>query len=398
MSKTVLLRNSDGTSRGHLELSSGRVMGEAGETLERLTPTEDYDCALADLASSMVYQRHARMTGEPVVVRDADGDDRLYTKDLGIADVHTDSAIPNYAAGYRLADGVADIAMPPIVVSKASNKYNTWDAPNAFRRVLPNGSAPGGQVPEVNPTLSSASYSTVEYALGAYIPTEVDANADAPLRPLQAATARIMNALMLEREIRVATLLKTAGSWDSSLVTAIAAAAKWNGGASSDPVKDLHTIIESSYMPVTGIVLSELVMHDFVRNPNVQKYITYKDSAGPIPKASAIASLLELPPIYVAKMKYFASGTTMSYVWGNDVVLLHQPGNMMPTSQDEVATASTFRWNGGGDGTTSNGFLVRSFFDQKRGGRGGNTVVIVHNDAEVMTSKYVGGLLTSAHG
>lgn len=396
--KVVSLRDSNGQKR-LLELSTGRLTDEGGSLISQLSPMGDHDEILSDYAAHYVHANMARQYGHPVTMTDRDGDGVLVNMDLSQADVHSDSPLPNYAAGYKLADGVADIACPPVIVDKASNKFNTWDKENAFKRVLPVGGSAGGAVPEVNPSLSSATYTTVEYALGAFVPTNVQTNADAPLRPYQAAVKRVMNALLLEREIRVATLLKTSGNWDSSVVSTLGATAKWNGGASSDPVLDLHTKIESSYMPVTGIIMSELVAHDFQRNAQTQKYIAYKSSAQPLPSASQFAALLDLPPIYVAKMKYISTGTTLSYVWGNDVVLLHQPPSNPPQDQEEAATAYTFRWNGGDtpDGAMSAGMMVRTFFDPKRGGRGGTMVVCVHNDAEKMTSGFVGGLIISAH-
>jgi hypothetical protein len=396
--RTVALKNPDGSIRGNLEISTGRIVGPSGETLERLTPLGDHDAMLADYAATYYHANIARQVGGPVMMNAGQSDERLVTMDLGQGDVHIDAALPNYAAGYKLASGCADIAMPAVVVPKASNKFFTWDTVNAFKRVIPNGGTSGGLVPEINPTLSSASYSTVEYALGAFVPTQVQANADAPLKPYQAAVNRIMNALLLEREIRVATLLQTSGSWDASVVTTLAAGAKWNGGASSDPISDLHTIIEGSAMPVTGIVMSERTAHSFQRNANVQKYTGYKNGIAPLPNISDFAAVLNLPPIYQANMKYFASGTTLSYVWGNHVVLLHSPPQNPPTTQDEVASAYTFRWNGGDapDGSMSAGFLVRTYYDPKRGSRGGNMVVCVHNDAEVMTSTLVGGLILNA--
>lgn len=400
MKKTVTLREPNGRVRGELEIATGRVFDpRTGATLEQLTPLGDHDEALSDFAARYYHMNIARQVGHPVRMTDRDGDGVLIAMDLAQSDVHQDSPLPNYAAGYKLAMGLADIAAPPIVVPKASDKYNTWDKENAFTRVLPTGGTGGGAVAEVNPSLSSATYSTVEYALGAFVPTNVQANADAPLRPQQAAVRRVMNALLLEREIRVANLLTTAANWNSGNTVTLGATANWNGGSASDPIKDLHTQIEASYMPVTGIIMSELVAHDFQRNSATQKYIAYKDSAKPLPSASEFAALLDLPPIYVAKMKYLSAATTLSYVWGNDVVLLHSPPENPPTDQEEVASAYTFRWNGGDapDGTVTAGMMVRTFFDPKRGGRGGTMVVVVHNDAEVMTSKFVGGLIKSAH-
>ena len=43
------------------------------------------------------------------------------------------------------------------------------------------------------------------------------------------------------------------------------------------------------------------------------------------------------------------------------------------------------------------GFLVRTYYDPKRGARGGTQVVVVHNDIEVQTSQLVGGLILNAH-
>lgn len=396
----VLLKNENGSVRGLLEMSTGRVFDpRTGAQTEQLEVRGDFDALLSDYAARVCHSGIARQLGRPVTMRDRDGDGVLVSMDLAQSDVHTDAALPNYAAGYKLAAGVADLAAPPIVVDKASNKFNTWDSVNAFRRVLPTGGTAGGQVPEVNPSLSRDTYATVEYALGAFVPTNVQANADAPLKPYQAAINRVMNALKLEREIRVATKLRTTGSWDTSLVTALSGTTKWNGGTSSDPIKDLHSLIEASAAPVTGIVMSEQVLHDFVRNSQVQKYIGYKSSAAPVPNEAQIAALLDLPTIHKASMKYFASGTALSYVWGGDVVLLTQPSEMPPSNQEEVASAVTFRWNGGEapDGTMTAGWMVRTFFDPKRGGRGGTMVVVVHNDAEVMTSTLVGGLITGAH-
>jgi hypothetical protein len=397
--RTVLLKNASGGVRGNLELSTGRIYNDAGNLVEQLTPMGNHDEALADYASAYYHSNIARQVGRPVTMTDREGDERLVTMDLSTSDVHTDAALPNYAAGYKLAAGVADLACPAFVNDKQSNKFNTWDSDNAFRRVLPTGSAPGGAIPEINPTLSQGSYNTVEYALGAFVKTEVQTNADAPLRPYQAAVKRVLNALLLEREIRVATLMRTSGNWDAAMVQTLISTTKWNGGASSDPVANIHAAIEASFMEITGIIMSEQVAHDFQRNPNTQKYIAYKSSAAPLPNASQFGALLDLPPIHVAKMKYFASGSTQSYVWGGDVVLVHSPAQNPPTDQEDVATAYTFRWNGGDtpDGAMSGGFLVRTFWDPKRGGRGGQTVVVVHNDAEVMTSKVVGGLILNAH-
>lgn len=402
----------------YVDLASGKVFSDAeGARFERqMYPTEQIVTgdgkamrdpsgriipvtALSDLAAAHYWGNVAAVTGRKVQC-DAHGEyGQLVKMDLAPSDVHTNATLANYAAGYRIADGVADIASPVVMVPKQSNVYYTWDKEADFQRKLPNASSPGGAVSEVNPTLSNATYLTNEYALGGFLPTEVVANADAPLQPFQKMMQVIVDALRLEREYRTMKLLTTSSNWNSGQVITIAAGSQWDGGAASDPILNLHNAIENSFLPVTGIVWSELVEHDFLRNSNVQKYFTYKDMVDGLPDPSKLSSTLKLPPIYTARMKYLSAASTLSYVWGNHAVLLHQPAEQPPTSQMDVATSYSFRWNGGTapDGAITAGFLVRSYFDPKRGGRGGTAIICAHNDTELMTSKYVGGLLLNAH-
>jgi len=338
-----------------------------------------------------------------------DANGRLVTMDLGQADVHIDSALSNYAAGYRQWEGIADEVAPIVPSPKASDKYFTWDKDDIFQDAEDLIVGPGAAVKEISPRLSSASYSTIGYGVGSFVPSEVAANADAPLKVEMAATRRCLSAINLGRERRVATLVTTSGNWTGGYTTTLGATAKWNGGASSNPVQDIYTAIENSLTPVAAIAMSEQVWHDFVQNAAVQKYVASKIDAPPLPQSSAgdfnritgekFSALLGLPPFLIGRMK----GKTSSgygYVWGNNVALLYNlPG--VPSDGQSISTAKTFRWtgadSGAADGTMQGGFLVRSYFDPKRGARGGRMVVVTHNDAEIMTSVFAGGLVINAH-
>lgn len=340
-----------------------------------------------------------------VTLRDSGG--RLVQMDLGQADVHVDRALASYAAGFRLQEGVADVASPPIVVPNASDKYWTWDKDDTFQLVQDMATSAGGAVKEVSMRLSNTAFQTKPYALKAFIPTEVQANADAPLNPQLAAMRRIMNAMMLAREVRVATLLRTAANHTNTITCT--SGTKWNAGASSNPIQDLFTLIENSLQPITDILMSEQVAHDFMQNPAVQKFIAYKQAVpGLLPVTSdgrsgltqmgAMSAILGLPPIHVAAMKYKTSAG-YPYVWGGDVVLLHRPPAGVPKDGQDIAASYTFRWNGGtvGDSTAQGGFVVRSFYNQFRGPRGGQEVIVTVNEAEIMTSTLVSGLIIGAH-
>lgn len=409
----TVLRDEHGNVYGQLEIETGRVLtmsgAYTGTTLEAHGPSdrdpypEDGDALMSDYAARFYYSHIAKTVGHPVRMKDASGRGVQVNMDLAVSDVHIPSAMPNYAAGYSLADGIADQVMPVITTAKQSDKFFTWNSSAAFNRVIPNAAVPGGAVGEVNPTLSNTSYNTVEYALASFVTTEVEANADAPLQPFQAAVQRVMNALRLEREIRVATTLTTSGSWNANNVIALASGAQWNNGAASDPVANLHAIREKSFMKLTKIAMGEPAYNAFVRNPAVKSYWAFKSDAAmtTLPDPGEISTLLKLPPIVVGEMKYNVGGAA-TYVWpsaagsSSAVVCLHEPPQNPPTSQQDVSTGYTFRWTGAPapDGTITAGFMVRSYYDPKRGARGGRQVVVVHNDAEQMTAQIVGGLIT----
>ena len=334
-----------------------------------------------------------------VTTRDLSGTVRKM--DLGQADVHIDSALANYASGFKLQNGMADTTMPPVLVDKASNYYFEWNKDDAFQGVDGLETAPGANVKEVSPRLGKSQYSCKNYALGCFVATEVESHADSPLTPSMNAMRRVMNAILLAREVRVAAVQAAAGSYDFN--TTLGATFKWNGGASSDPIADIHNICELSLQPVTHMLMSEKTYHAFVRNPNVQKYTAYKTTVPGLPTADGVnqgMALLGLPNILISGMKFKDPVTSnYGYVLGNNVSLLCLPSSGFPVDGQEISSGYTFRWNvsAAPDQTTvDSGFSVRSYFDPRRGARGGRVVVVTHSDAEQVTSKSIGGLIVGA--
>ena len=403
----------------YIELDTGKVYDENGEFVQQMMHGDDKatEVTLADYAATYDAECISANTGRPVTLRDPSfksGDNPEGSRiiqcrhmsdveglrtlaspqgDLGPADVHIARTLPGYAAGYTLADGVADIASPPFLVPFQSDKYWTWSQQNQFTLVQPLIGAAGASPNEVNLALSNTSFQVVPYVLGGFLQTELQANADAPLNVMSKLMRTIMDKLKLARELRVVTQLTTSGNWNANLVNTVPAANKWNNGVSADPLADLHLLIEQSYMDPTDIIMSALVYHWLCRSPAIQKYIYAKYNKEVQPTGDEISAYFRLPKITVANMKYLptASGA-ITYAWGNHVVLLRSTAAL--ATQQDVSTARTFRWTGGPtpDGSAVGGWLVRTYFDQKRGPRGGTAVVVSHYDQEVMTSNLVGGL------
>lgn len=376
-----------------LDLASGIMLthGSDGRTVEA-------QMERGDKAVEMSLARYAHDFERSQAMRAWDGG--THNMDLGIGDVHQQTPLPNYAQGYRNVDGVCDIVSPVVPTSKPSAKFYEWSSDDAFQQVDNTESAPGAQVAEISPRLSLKNFATTEYALGAFVPTEIEAAADSPLQPMQAAVRRVMQALAIGREKRVFAMISNTASYPASLLVDLTLdpTKKWNGGVNADPLKDIHTIMENAYMEPTDIILSRKVQNTFARNTQIREYVKYKSSVKTQPTAQDWSAILELPPFQVAKMKAKSKSTGLiDYIWGNDVILIRRPQGM-PSDGQDVGSSYTFRWQGGGvsDGSMSGGLLVRTFFDQKRGPRGGMSVVVTHQDAEVLTSGYVGGIIKGA--
>jgi len=355
----------------------------------------DYDL---ELSANSISQVNPRLAAQFLSARTG-GSDAPLLLDLGPSDVHIAATMPNYAAGYTNFTPMADMISPPLIVEKDTNAFWTFDRNDAFQRAAPINGAAGGGVYEISPRLSNSTYKCVARGLAGFVQTEVTSNADAPLRIEQATTRRLVDALKIEREIRVAAVVRTSGSWNSGQAITLGAGFQWNGGASSDPIKDIHGLQDLSSGEVTGIGLSGKTYRGFTRNNAVRSYYVYNGSQDGIPSADAIRATLRLPPFFICEMRYIKSDGTLDFVWGNDAVLFRNPPEMPPTSQQDVATSYTFRWGNppAPDGTSSGGFVVRKFFLQDRGLAGGNKIVVYHWDAEVLTSKYIGGLLINAY-
>lgn len=343
-----------------------------------------------------------------------DPNGRLVALDLGQGDVHFDAPLATFATGYALDQKllIADKAMPIVPTEKASDYYYEHDVDDLFEVPQQTVVAPGAKVPEISPRQSKAQFFTVPRALATFLPTEVEGNGDAALILAQRYLQLPMTKLLIQREYRVAQALQNAAAYAADNKLTLAAGDKWNGGATSDPVKNLLQLIDASLMPITGIYMSQRVYNAFVQNPAVQKYWAFKDMGKPKPKpenAADVSAILELPPIIVGRQKYKNPTTGLrEFIWGNDVVLLHHPSQLPAVGLP--VSACTFRFSGGlqsglngqmaramQEMTFVGGWGVRTFYDYTRGPQGGRTVIVFHQDAEQVIDTKVAGLIVGAY-
>jgi hypothetical protein len=341
---------------------------------------------------------------QAIYMTDANG--KLVKMDLAPSNVHVELTMQTFAQKYSNADMAADKAFPILPVKKASDKYWTLDPINAFGSIDGSAAAAGSGVEEISLELSNNTYTSVPYALGAFIPVEVQSNADVPLNVQIETLEAVLNRFMVRREIRCKNKLFTTASWGSSnyVDLTLDPTKKWNGGAASDPVSVIKTGARACLEYPTHMLMGRETWDVFVQNSQVQKYPAFKSSIAPIPTqmgAKEWCAMLDLPEPIIVNSKYRSTSSSFPYVWANDVVLLKMTGNVGTYSHD---TCKTFRWLAAGQdannsalaGTYNNGIFVRSFFNPYRGTYGGQQIIVGVNDAEVLVSPLNGYYIKGA--
>lgn len=321
---------------------------------------------------------------------------RLVTMDLSPSDVHIDTAAANILVGYRNGGFIADRVSPVVVKDKQSNKYYVLDPADTFQLVQgASTTGPGAAVREISPRLSRQAYSVKPRALASFVPSETESAADTPLRPGAMAAKRVMDALLLGREYRVAKKLTTAANWASGQVITLGSTNKWNGGTASDPIGNIFALMSASVMHPTHLVASYPGLVAFLTNPAVREYTKFKADIPALPNTDAQEFQFPgLPPIIVSTAKYRAADGSLQYIWGNNIAAVRIPPGGISADGQDVATSLTFRWQiNAEDARVQQGISVRSFFLEDRGPNGGRKYVVNHYDDERIIDNTVGGLL-----
>ena len=299
--------------------------------------------------------------------------------ELGQNDVQTQATIATSKAPSLEGIAIADIVCPVTFVSKTSGTWLSEDVAQDVAKPVVQQVSGTGPVPELNPKLTSTAFdATNALALAVELPTETLDNADLDLVKLS--IRRLVNAFRLDREIRVANLLTTTANWPTTNRTA--AATKWNG-VSPTPLVDVFAAMAKSIILPTYLVLPESASQYFFSQGSVYQHLT---AGGPIPKP--IVASLRKTTAGVADFVWNLTATTAS------AVLIYAGAE-----PEAVSTARTFRYVGDAPDRAaaeeSNGYLLRSFVNERQGARGKQSLVLVANDADKILSGQFGGIITN---
>ena len=270
-----------------------------------------------------------------------------------VNEVHIDAALSNVALGYHPAGMIGEQIFPIVTVKKESDKYYEWNKGDAFR--VPDNTirADGTKSKRIGFSISSSTYSAEEYALNVQVTDRQVANADSVISLRSAKTRRLKDILLLDQEIRIASLLTTQANWASTNRVQRSGTQQWNnasfaGGATYGIEETIDTGKEAVRTGTGGlepnvIIIPSAVAKVMKRNSTIRDLIKYTHADllvdGDLPPKLWNMKVL-IPKVSKNTNKEGNATQTLTDVWGKHIVLLYVTAN---ASIDEVTAGYIFR-------------------------------------------------------
>ena len=285
------------------------------------------------------------------------------------SDVHVDRPLSNYAVEYRNEKLIADQVAPFVPVNNKSQSYLIYTKADKFS--LPDDiRGPKSEANQVTWGSSTGTYACIDRALKDFISDAIAANADPGVNPTERTTGFLTDLLLLGFENRVASLVTTAGNYGGSYKTTLAGTTQFSDYAGSDPIGVIDTGKAACFLEPNTIIMGKDVYDKLKRHPQLLDHVkggATKTNIAMVQQA-AMAEIFEVDRILVGKAKYNSAkkGQTATFanLWGKFVVLAYIDTDV---TLDNLTAFKTFRWT---QESTSAGFKVRRYRDEKRGGGG----------------------------
>jgi len=261
-----------------------------------------------------------------------------------VSQVHIDAALTNVCVAYSNPNFVADLTAPPVAVRKQSDRYFIYDAARERFRSSNDRRAPGAEANEVDFALSNDNYYCEDHALESVIPDEERENADPPIQPEIDRTEFLMEKILLNKEIALASRIRNGTDIPGETLSGTS---QWSDYTNSDPVAEVEahkaTIQEAVQVIPNTLMLAYDVYAKVRLHPKVTERTQYMRLGTADP--NTLATLFDVERVLVARAlkNVAAPGQTpdLDYVWAKDAFLCYVPSRPAPK---RVAFAYTFVW------------------------------------------------------
>jgi len=241
-------------------------------------------------------------------------------------DVHIDAILSNVSTKFGNGEAIADAIFPRVKVAKESDKFFTYTRnfriPRSYRAI-------GSESEGIDWEISTDSYFCEEYALHDDVYDRLRKNADAPLNLDVDTTETLTDALILDREKRIADI-----AFSDTYVTngdTLVGADQWSDYAGSDPLGDLETAMvsvqEACGKRPNLLALGDQVMSKLRNHPDLLERIKYTQKG--VVTEDLLSSLLSgAPSIVVGNLMYDDTqegvAENLDYIWGKKVLVAYR--------------------------------------------------------------------------
>jgi hypothetical protein len=255
-----------------------------------------------------------------------------------------DVALSQFAQLYRNNTLVCESLFPRVEVQKESDFFwlfgreNQAIRENALR-------APGAASERIQQTLSKVKYFATDHSLARLITDEERGNFMAGDLE-QWATQALMDKLMLDEEIRVATIATTAANFAGTNTVTLAGASQWSAyltaNDQSNPITDVETAksqIRQIGQEANVMIISDPVYKILRAHPAIVDRFKFVNG-GQI-TLQQLAAVFGIERVLLASAVQLDQANNVSFVWGKSVVLAY----VQPTPNFyDVSFGKTFVW------------------------------------------------------
>lgn len=246
--------------------------------------------------------------------------------------------------------------------------------------------ATGARATRVPSGLSSVEYVLQDYGLESDVNDQL-AMEHPLLENVTAETERLGQLVFLQQEKRVVTTgLFTSTNYNSACRRALAGGYNWNGGASADPVADMHTVFAAMDAPPTHAVFSIETFQAAQQNAALRELLLSHPGNGGLLGAGDFGMYFGIPNVIVNRGQYMATGgSSMSRIVSTTALaILHV--NADPRRR---SFARTIRMRQG-----ANGIVTTNWFDKAPGVQGYTRIKVAHTSQFKVIDDRYGAIIT----
>lgn len=270
-----------------------------------------------------------------------------------VANLHISAPLTNFALGYHPTGFIAEDLFNVLPVARENDLYYEWLMDQAFRLERTDGfytlRADGSAAREEDFGATPHSYLAYEFALRTKITDRQRQNADVVLDLERSKTRRVMDKLLLDQELRVATIATTASNYASSNKITLSGANQWNSSSFASQTTGEQSVIQQRVddakeairiatggLEANTIVLPPAVERVVARDVGVVEQLKYTHAdltVTPNRLGATLWGLNVLRPRGSYTSTIEGETATYSDVWGKNVVICYRDPSPAVDSQ-----------------------------------------------------------------